>query len=250
MGARKINSQANCLLITGGTSGIGFSLINRAIISFDQVIVFGRNPNKINETYEKELKSGQLAFHKIDFFESTELEQAFNYLKNFSISSVVHCMGGSYGFNSMSNREYWSKIWNLNIGFGHELNQWLLVNQRNTYLKRIVHISSRVATTFSGYGPYVTSKAALNAYIKVMARELFDKGIVVNGVSPGAINVPGKYLAKLGTEDPEQLQKWLKEESYTTRLGELDEVVSVILFLLKDSPDYLTGSIIEVDGGG
>jgi len=104
-----------------------------------------------------------------------------------------------------------------------------------------------------GLAHYTTSKAAVIMLTKAMALELATHSVLVNAVAPGGIITPGG--AALGAE-LKAAGKSLKEISATFmarlplgRMGEPDDIAKVVLFLASEAADYMTGSVILVDGG-
>jgi len=110
----------------------------------------------------------------------------------------------------------------------------------------IVNISSQAAFT-GGYGgviPYASSKGALNAMTKGLAREFATDNIRVNCVAPGFIET-GAMRGKL---DEGQLEKFFSRVPMR-RFGTVSEVAQIVAFLLSDASSYITGATIDVTGG-
>jgi glucose 1-dehydrogenase len=93
---------------------------------------------------------------------------------------------------------------------------------------------------------YVVSKGALNQLTKVMAVSLAEHGIRVNAVAPGTIATEMSRSRILATEDS---RRRMMLRTPLGRAGEVDEVASVIAFLASDEASYITGEIINIDGG-
>jgi 3-oxoacyl-[acyl-carrier protein] reductase len=110
---------------------------------------------------------------------------------------------------------------------------------------KIVNVSSIAGklgdiTSAPGYGP---SKAGLDALTKTLARQLAPNGILVNGVAPHAIET------EMSAEWPPEKRKAIVEAIPLKRLGKPEDVAEAVLFLASDSSDFITGEILDVNGG-
>ncbi|SFT54582.1 SDR family NAD(P)-dependent oxidoreductase [Sedimentitalea nanhaiensis] len=89
---------------------------------------------------------------------------------------------------------------------------------------------------------YGASKAALNLWTRAMAKELGDRGIRINAVAPGAINIP---------EDPRppDLTQQFVQQTALGRIGTPDDVARAVRFLASDQAGFITGEVLAVSGG-
>jgi len=108
---------------------------------------------------------------------------------------------------------------------------------------KIINVSSNVALTGNpNYIHYVTSKGALIAMTRAMARELGDWNICVNTVSPGFVVTEGRKV------DPEY-EKIRAEQRSIKRSQVENDLVGTVLFLSSPESDFMTGQLLNVDGG-
>jgi len=116
-----------------------------------------------------------------------------------------------------------------------------MINQRSG---RIVNISSVVGLMGNaGQTNYAASKAGVIGFTKALAREVANRGITVNCVAPG-------YIMTAMTERlPEEVKKAFLELIPMKRFGSPEDVAAVVLFLLSDEASYITGQVINVNGG-
>jgi NAD(P)-dependent dehydrogenase (short-subunit alcohol dehydrogenase family) len=125
---------------------------------------------------------------------------------------------------------------------------WLCAKAVVPYMQRqkkgkIINISSNVALTGNpNYIHYVTSKGALIAMTRAMARELGDWNICVNTVSPGFVVTEGRQV------DPEY-EKLRAQQRSIKRTQVEEDLVGTVLFLSSSESDFMTGQLLNVDGG-
>jgi NAD(P)-dependent dehydrogenase (short-subunit alcohol dehydrogenase family) len=125
---------------------------------------------------------------------------------------------------------------------------WLCAKAAVPYMQKqkygkIVNISSNVALTGNpNYIHYVTSKGALIAMTRAMARELGDWNICVNTVSPGFVVTEGRQV------DPEY-EKIRAQQRSLKRTQVENDLVGTVLFLSSPESDFMTGQLLNVDGG-
>jgi 3-oxoacyl-[acyl-carrier protein] reductase len=109
---------------------------------------------------------------------------------------------------------------------------------------RIVNIASVVGLMGnSGQANYAASKAGLIGFTKTVAREFASRGITVNAVAPGYIDTPMTQAL------PEKAKEELKRMIPAGRLGTPEDVAKVVVFLATDASDYVTGQVLQVNGG-
>ncbi|KAH7661544.1 Short-chain dehydrogenase/reductase SDR protein [Dioscorea alata] len=104
--------------------------------------------------------------------------------------------------------------------------------------------SSQVALLQPGFGAYAASKAAVEAMIKVMAKELKGSGITANCVAPGPIATDMFFSVK-----SEETVKAVVGDCPMGRLGETKDVAPVVGFLATDAAEWVNGQVVRVNGG-
>ena len=108
----------------------------------------------------------------------------------------------------------------------------------------IINMSSVVGVMGNaGQCNYAASKAGLLGMTKSLARELAGRNIRVNAIAPGFIETD--MTAKI----PEDMQKAMQEQIPLQRLGQPEDVAKAIVFLAGDNSSYITGQVLQVDGG-
>ncbi|MBI1396831.1 MAG: SDR family oxidoreductase [Betaproteobacteria bacterium] len=143
----------------------------------------------------------------------------------------------------------WSRVLDVNLTAPFRLARAVLPVMRRQGSGHIVNLSSNVTQRMpAGYGVYTVSKAGLEAFTRVLAKEEGPNGIRVNGVGPGPIDTD--MLRETFDALGEERAAAFVNSFSLRRLGRPDEIASVVAFLVSDAASYMTGQIVYVNGGG
>ena len=108
----------------------------------------------------------------------------------------------------------------------------------------IVFSSSVIAKAFPGYGAYIASKAGVEGLMHVLANELGPRKITVNAVAPGPVATP---LFLDGKSD--ELIAHIAKMAPLGRIGEIEDIVGIVSFLVGREGNWVNGQVIRVNGG-
>lgn len=239
-------------LVTGCSRGIGRGIAKELAREGARVVMVARNAEAL-ETARREMadpeKHHVVALDLMAEGNIQKLADTINKLGNLDI--IVHNLGGSaMVFQSMSPAEDWKKVWQFNVGICHELNRIFIPPMVQRKWGRIVHLSTLSTTTYNGYAAYVSSKCALDGYVKTVSREVSQHNVIISAVAPGAIYSEGRYFAKIQKENPAALEAYFKEHLPIKRLGQAEDVAYAVAFLCSNQASFMAGAIVGVDGGG
>jgi 2-hydroxycyclohexanecarboxyl-CoA dehydrogenase len=145
-----------------------------------------------------------------------------------------------------------------------DFDRCLAVNLRGTYMMcravlpdmierrdgSIIHMASVTAILgLPGLAVYSATKGALVALARAMSTDYARLGIRVNSISPGTIDSPMLHNFIAGQSDPDYYRRAFDDMHPIGRVGTIDEVANVFVFLASDESSFVTGSNYEVDGG-
>ncbi len=239
--------------ITGGTGGIGFATAKTLGKAGYTVVLNDINPEKGLER-QKELNTLGIKndFYAFDVTNEEEINKNVKLIgeKYGKIDVLVNNAGGLGGrsrFEDMPT-EFYRKVMGLN------LDSVLFVTRASIpFLKKsadasIINFTSIAAWNAGGPGAgiYSAAKAAVTTLTRAFAKDFAEYGIRVNAVSPGTIDTPFHQETK--EKNPALFESW-KNGILMKRFGAPEEVASVIEFLVSDKASFLTGEIIQINGG-
>jgi NAD(P)-dependent dehydrogenase (short-subunit alcohol dehydrogenase family) len=245
--------QGKVAVITGATGGIGFEVAKRLGKDGCAVILTGIE-NEAGAAKVKELaaKGNNAEYYGFDITKEDEVNANIKAIgeKYGKIDILVNNAGGLGGrqrFEEMTT-EFYRNVMALNLD-----SVFFASRAAIPYLKKgenatIINYTSNAAWTAGGPGAgvYATAKAGVQTLTRAMAKDLAEYGIRVNAVSPGTIDTP--FHAQIKATKPEVFASW-KSSILLGRLGEPEEVASVVSFLASNDASFITAETIQIGGG-
>jgi NAD(P)-dependent dehydrogenase (short-subunit alcohol dehydrogenase family) len=233
-------------LLTGASSGIG-AAIARRLGEGRALILSGRDAGKLREA----IGQGDDGRHLLWPYDLRDVDGIQPSLGSFleerqaTVDCFVHCAGVVKVLPArLMEPAVVQEVMNVNVLSAIQILRALLKKGNRGALANVLFISSTYSIRgVKGQALYAASKGALDAMMQSLAVELAP-AVRVNSVLPGGVKTP---MSQRAFEDPQHLEK-MKQE-YLLRLGEVDDVVNVVEFMLSDKAGWITGQKIVVDGG-
>lgn len=223
-------------LITGGSKGIGKKIINDLLIQNHKVINLSRKDCDIKHEY--------LLNINLDINDKNTYNIVTDITKKYKIDNFIHNAGitDDVFFHKMKHNQ-WIDVINTNYLCLYNLLNPIINQMRQNENGNIILVSSVNARIGSiGQTNYSSSKSALFGFTKSLSLENANKNILINSICPGYIKTEMTDKIK-----PEILEN-IKEKIPLKKLGTKEDISTLIKYLLNDNK-YMTGSIIDINGG-
>jgi NAD(P)-dependent dehydrogenase (short-subunit alcohol dehydrogenase family) len=237
--------EGKTIFITGASSGIGRATSIECSKMGAKLIISGRNPLALKETFDQLEGSGHVQI-LADLVNTQDIANIVDQLS--SLDGIVHCAGftKTTPFQFVNEKDL-SAVMQVNFMAPTLISQALIKKKKLNKGASVVFISSVSGVYCSSVGGsmYSASKGAINGLVKGMALDLASKGIRVNCVNPGMINTD---IFSEGVITKEQLSEDVKRYPLN-RYGQPEEVAYAIIYLLSDATKWMTGSNLLIDGG-
>ncbi|MGH9599530.1 MAG: 3-oxoacyl-[acyl-carrier-protein] reductase [Terracidiphilus sp.] len=240
--------EGRIALVTGASQGIGRACAVELARSGATVALAARNEARLAEAAaEIEAAGGQAAVFALDVASEESIRNgARAVLERFGkVEILVNNAGITRdGLMLRMKRADWDDVLGTNLTGAFLLTQALLATMLRNRWGRIINLSSVVGRTGqAGQANYAASKAGLIGMTRSMAREFASRGITVNAVAPGYIETP--MTAAL---DEKQRAAMLAQIPLG-RAGTDAEIAEAVAFLASDAAAYITGHVLDVNGG-
>ncbi len=236
-------------VVTGGSGGIGRAIaLKLASLGANIVINYSNNSEKANEVVNEIRNMGRKAIAlKADVSNEEEIKSFVKeVLKEFdSIDILVNNAGITRDslLIRMKNED-WDKVLDINLKGTYLCTKIIGKKMMKQRKGKIVNITSVVGIMGNaGQANYAASKAGVIGFTKSIAKEFSSRNINVNAVAPGFIET--KMTERLS----EDIKKEYAKSIPLGRMGSPNDVANLVAFLCSEEANYITGQVINVDGG-
>ena len=240
--------QGRIALVSGSSQGIGRACALELARAGATVVLAARNESKLAEAVaEIESAGGKSAAFALDVASEDSIKSAAKaIIERFGkVEILVNNAGITRdGLMMAMKRPDWDDVLGTNLTGAFLLTQALLRPMLKNRWGRIINISSVVGRTGQGgQVNYAASKAGLIGLTRSLAREVASRGITVNAVAPGYIETP--MTAVLDEKQRSAMMATIP----LGRAGTDLEIAQSVSFLASDAAGYITGHVLDVNGG-
>ncbi len=238
-------------LITGSSRGLGLSIAKVLHLEGCHVIINGRDEGLLKE---RVAEFGYKASYLLgDVTDISDCRKIFDLIdKDYSHLDILVCNVGSGSSVLPGNEtlEEWKRVLDLNFLSATNTVQTLRPLLARSKNASITCISSICGQEILGAPlTYSSAKAALNTYVRGIARPLAKENIRINAVAPGNLIFEGSVWERKVKENEQAVQSMLDQEVAQSRLGKPEEIASFVAFLSSARASFATGETYVVDGG-
>jgi 7-alpha-hydroxysteroid dehydrogenase len=243
------------ILVTGGGSGIGKGVAAAVVDAGGNAMLVGRGADRLAAAADEIGAAagdgaGSVLYEPADVTNEEEVGRVVEAATAWHgrLHGVVHCAGGSETIGPITQVD--SDAWRRTVDLNVNGTMYVLKHSAREMVRggggSFVGISSIAASnTHRWFGAYGVSKTAIDHLVQLGADELGASSVRVNSIRPGLIRTE---LVALVLDSPE-LSEDYRINTPLPRVGEVEDIANAALFLLSDASAWITGQVINVDGG-
>ena len=225
-------------VVTGATRGIGFAIAERLLRDGVEVIATG--------TQENSNPPNGASYYSVDFTNEHSTNEFIEYLKHQKIDILINNAGiNKIGKFANIAIDDFDRILRVNLRTPFQLCQAVIPNMKQNSWGRIVNLTSIFGSITKEYrAPYSSSKFGLDGMTAALAAEVSEQGILANSVGPGFIDTE-LTRSVLGDDGISELKGRIPMK----RLGQVEEIASLVSWLVSEENTYMSGQNLMIDGG-
>ncbi len=249
----RFNLAGRVAVVTGGAQAIGLACVEALSEAGAQVYIADRNPTAAAEAQSAmKAKGYTVDFVETDVTNSSQVDAAAaRVMSEKGRVDILVCNAGIARSETAAEDltdEHWLNVIDVNLNglfwccraFGR-----LMLEARRGSIVNIGSMSGFIVNKPQPQAQYNASKAGVHHLTKSLAAEWATRGVRINAVAPTYINTP---LTAYARANKAMFEAWM-DGTPMARMGQPDEIASVVLFLASDAASLMTGSIVVVDGG-
>ena len=248
-GIELFNLKGKKTLITGSSQGIGYALAKGLDAAGAEIILNGRNKDKLDQAAKSLIPKHNLYQLSFDVTDQNETNKAINKFENEigPIEILINNAGMQYRTPLEDFPvDMFEQLLKTNISSVFNVSQAVARHMIKRSSGKIINIAS-VQTSLArpGIAPYTATKGAVGNLTKGMATDWAKYGLQCNAIAPGYFDTP-LNAALVSDKD---FTAWLEKRTPAGRWGEVEELVGASIFLSSNASNFVNGHTLYVDGG-
>ena len=234
-------------IITGGAQGFGLAISKRIIESGGKVVIWDIDEIAV-EAALKEINSNDLSFKKVDVTNFEEIEKAL--LETENELGKIDLFVNNAGITGMNAKvwdyplEEWKKVIELDLNSTFYCCKAVVPHMIKNNYGRIVNIASIAGKEGNpNASAYSTAKAGVIGFTKSLGKELADKNIAVNCVTPAAAKT------RIFDQMTQEHIDYMLSKIPRNRFAKVNELASLVCWLLSEENSFTTAAVFDLSGG-
>ena len=233
-------------IVTGGAQGFGYSIVKRFLESGAKVIIWDVDKKFINLAI-KESNSKNLEFQIVDVTNFDQVQKSFEEISSKQKIDIFVNNAGIAGANEKVwnyKNEEWLRVLNLDLNAVFYCCKVVVPHMIKNNYGRIVNIASIAGKEGNpNASAYSTAKAGVIALTKSLGKELADKNIAVNCVTPAAAKT------RIFDQMTQEHIDYMLSKIPRNRFVKLEELASLVCWIASEENSYTTGAVFDLSGG-
>jgi citronellol/citronellal dehydrogenase len=239
--------QNKIVFVTGGGSGIGFAIAKQFLQLGAKVYIASRKKERLEIALPELQKFGTCDFFELDIRNTESIQSVINTIKSRGENVDILINNGGGQFPSMAeniSQNGWNAVINTNLNGTFYMtqafaNNFFIPNKTGN----VVNIIAQIYRGFPGMTHTGAARAGVDNMTKSLAIEWVQHNFRINAVAPGIIMSSGL------DQYPDEFRKDIDGSIPMRRMGTVDEVAYLVLFLASPMASYITGQTYYIDGG-
>lgn len=243
-------------LVTGSAGGLGKDIAITLAKEGAKLVISDINEKLLEQSYLELKDDYEMDYVVGDVSNQESVNKMVDYVVDTyeKIDILVNNAGGSLHtpkYLDDIQENDWDKVLNVNLKGTFLVSQAAIKYMKQNKSGKIINLSSiggRTASLVTG-APYAAAKGGVIALTRRIANEVGNYGINVNAVAPGLIISGDRMHSMFYEQSTEEEQEKTLNDIPLRKLGEIEDISNAVLFLSSDDSKYMTGAVLDVNGG-
>ncbi len=240
------------IIVTGASRGLGAMACEALAKRGAKIAMLSRSKKEMDNLKNGLKNPSNHISIKVDLLKNNAIKLAIKKAKKFlkQVDVVLHVAGGGFGLkeNLIKDKDL-KTLLQVNLGAAAEINRLVVSGKIKSQSLKLVHVGSIASNEAVASVGYNVSKSALSAYVKSLGRKLYKNNVIVTGILPGGFIAPGNAMERLKKKNIKDYIKFIKTRLPRGLMGNVNEVLPMLLFLCSRHSSMMGGCLVPMDAG-